>query len=236
MTRLLASVRSRAEAAVALDAGADIIDLKDPDTGALGAVPLEVVRDTVAFVAGRRLVSATVGDLPMVPETLCRGVEAVAAAGAEFIKVGLFRDPRMADCIEALSGPAKQGRRLVAVLFADQAPDFDVIDRIAPCFFGVMLDTALKDGRGLRDYLADARLRDFVARAQAAGLFVGLAGSLGPADIAPLARLWPDYLGFRGALTGGGRGDAIDGAAVRALRQSLSAATNPLSDARLGGQ
>ncbi|MEM7222821.1 MAG: (5-formylfuran-3-yl)methyl phosphate synthase [Pseudomonadota bacterium] len=228
MTRLLASVRSRAEAEVALEGGADIIDLKDPDAGALGAVAPEVMRETLAAVAGRRLVSATAGNLPMDPDVVRQGVEAVAATGIELIKIGLTKSSRTGACIDALAGTAERGVRLVAVLFADRAPDFDLIDAVAPHFFGVMLDTAGKDGRGLREHLAFAALEDFVARAQGAGLFVGLAGSLKLEDVAPLTRLWPDYLGFRGALTGGGRGDEIDNAALRALRDELFRATNPL--------
>ncbi len=37
MTRLLVSVRSAAEAEIALSAGADLIDVKEPSRGSLGA-------------------------------------------------------------------------------------------------------------------------------------------------------------------------------------------------------
>ena len=228
MTRLLASVRSRAEAEVALEAGADIIDLKDPDSGALGAVAPEVIRDTLDLVAGRRLVSATAGNLPMDPEQVSKGVATVAGVGVELIKIGFTASDRTQVCIDGLAGHAEQGLRLVAVLFADQAPDFALIDAFEPHFFGVMLDTAVKDGRGLRDHLSDDALETFVVRAQKAGLFAGLAGSLKLEDVEPLAGLWPDFLGFRGALTNGGRGDAVDAGALRVLRDELSRASNPL--------
>ena len=228
MTSLLASVRSRAEAKVALEAGVDIIDLKDPDSGALGAVAPEVMRETLDFVAGRRLVSATAGNLPMDPEAVRQGVEAVAATGIELIKVGLTGEAQTRACIEALEGFAARGLRLVAVLFADRAPDFDLIEAVAPHCFGVMLDTAEKDGRGLRAHLDQETLAAFMARAQGAGLFVGLAGALKLEDIAPLAQLWPDFLGFRGALTDGARGGPIDHAAIVTLCDELYRATNPL--------
>ena len=229
MTRLLASVRSRAEAEVALEAGADIIDLKDPDSGALGAVGSEVIREVLDYVAGRRLVSATAGNLPMVPDSVRAGVETVAGAGVELIKVGFTASDQTQACIDALADQTGQGLRLVAVLFADQAPNFTLIDDLAPHCFGVMLDTASKDGRGLRDHLSDEALGDFVTRAQSVGLFVGLAGSLKLGDVEPLARLWPDFLGFRGAMTIGARGDAIDGASVEAIRDKLSRVNNPFS-------
>jgi uncharacterized protein (UPF0264 family) len=64
----------------------------------------------------------------------------------------------------------------------------------------------------------------FVATARLNGLLTGLAGSLGLADIPPLAALGPDYLGFRGALCSGGRESALDPAALAAVRAALDAA------------
>ena len=64
MTALLASVTDLQEARMALEAGANIIDLKDPARGALGAVSNDIQQSVTRFVDRRRLVSATVGDLP----------------------------------------------------------------------------------------------------------------------------------------------------------------------------
>ncbi|TXN31756.1 (5-formylfuran-3-yl)methyl phosphate synthase, partial [Methylobacterium sp. WL19] len=60
--RLLVSVRDAAEAAMATAAGADLIDAKDPDHGALGALPTGTVRAIVAAVAGRAVSSAVAGE------------------------------------------------------------------------------------------------------------------------------------------------------------------------------
>jgi hypothetical protein len=54
MTLFLASVRDAAEAETALLANADIIDLKDPAQGALGAVDLETTRRAVALIDATR--------------------------------------------------------------------------------------------------------------------------------------------------------------------------------------
>ncbi|MGB8549761.1 MAG: (5-formylfuran-3-yl)methyl phosphate synthase, partial [Xanthobacteraceae bacterium] len=48
---MLASVTGAEEAEIALEHGADIIDLKDPSEGALRALPLDLVRAAVAAVA-----------------------------------------------------------------------------------------------------------------------------------------------------------------------------------------
>ena len=58
MTRLLVSVRSAAEAEAALAGGAALIDVKEPDRGALGRADDAVIADVVRAVAGRAPVSA----------------------------------------------------------------------------------------------------------------------------------------------------------------------------------
>jgi len=65
MTLFLASVRDAGEAEMAMTAGADIIDLKDPHSGALGALNLKTIASCVRSIARRAPVSATVGDLPL---------------------------------------------------------------------------------------------------------------------------------------------------------------------------
>jgi uncharacterized protein (UPF0264 family) len=226
MTGMLASVRDPAEAALVLGAGADIVDLKDPRSGALGALPPETIAECVAAIDGRRPVSATVGDLPMVPSIVVPAVARMAALGLDFVKVGLFPGGDVAGSIDALASETAKGARLVAVMFADRAPDFDLIDRLADRgFTGAMLDTADKHGGGLCDHLDHAALTHFVSRAKACGLITGLAGSLRLDDIPPLLRLGPDYLGFRGALCADGRrGRALDAAAVRAVRAAIDGA------------
>ena len=46
----------------AVDGGADVIDAKDPLNGALGAVSLGTLRQIHSVVAGRRVVTAALGD------------------------------------------------------------------------------------------------------------------------------------------------------------------------------
>jgi uncharacterized protein (UPF0264 family) len=227
MTGMLASVRSEDEAALALAAGADIIDLKEPRTGALGALPAPVIRAAIARVGGRRPLSATVGDLPMEPSLLAHAVRSVGALGVDFVKVGIRADRSLASCLASLGAVAAGGTRIVAVLFADAAPDLDLIERARDHgLAGVMLDTAGKRSGTLRDFLDDARLAEFIARARAARLLAGLAGSLRGADIAALVALGPDYLGFRGALCSNGRTAELDAQRTRVVCQAIQAASS----------
>lgn len=232
MTGLLASVTSAAEAELALDAGADIVDLKDPAAGALGALPPDTIRDIVREVARRRTLSATVGDLPMDAAVVEAAVGRMAGLGVDIVKVGIFPGGDRDACLAALGRHAQAGVRLVAVLFADQRPDFALVERARMLgLAGVMLDTADKMAGGLRRHLGQAQLAEFVARARAAGLLCGLAGSLSAADIPALLPLRPDYLGFRGALCRAGRTTALDPALVREVAAAIRGAAQPRSAA-----
>src|SRR6185295_10382030 len=85
--QLLVSVASGAEALAAFAGGADVIDAKDPLAGALGAVSPEMLREIYGAVAGRRPVTAALGDAADEATIEC-AAHAFAAAGALLVKVG----------------------------------------------------------------------------------------------------------------------------------------------------
>lgn len=223
MTKLLASITNVQEARVALNADVDIVDLKNPLEGALGALPLAEVHTIVGVIAGRKLTSATIGDLPMDPELLICATEQMAQAGVDIIKLGFFGSDGHRDCIKALKPLADKGVRMVGVLFADQSPDFGLLPELkAAGFYGVMLDTAEKAGNNLLDYILLDGLSHFVQLAHACQLECGLAGSLGLLHIPALAALKPDYLGFRGALCKNNlRASVLSGSRVNEIRTVL---------------
>lgn len=200
MTKMLASVNGVEEAEIALAGGADIIDLKDPRAGALGAAATDVIRETIKAVAGRQPVSAVTGDLPMEPELIRAKAEEIAATGVDYVKIGFFPSNNAAACAEALA-PLAARTKLIAVLFADLEPDLGLLPVLARHgFHGAMLDTANKNGHRLLDHMPPERLHGFVDQCRALGLKVGLAGSLEAPDVPRLLPMTPDFLGFRGAL------------------------------------
>lgn len=212
MIRMLASVTNPEEADLAVVAGADLIDLKNPSEGALGALPAGTIGACLATVAGRRPVSATIGDLPMEPAAVSAAVSRMAATGVDIVKMGIVDggDPRA--CIAA-AAQVRGAVALVGVILVDQiGPNPDLVRAMADAgFIGAMLDTGLKNGRTLRDHLPADALTDFIGQARATGLWAGLAGSLKVTDIVPLAALGPSILGFRGALCrNGARHTAMD--------------------------
>jgi FolB domain-containing protein len=216
---MLASVTGPREAEIAIAGGADIIDLKDPARGALGAVTPEVIRATVASVEKRRLVSAVAGDLPMRPDLVAATVRDIAATGVDYVKLGIFPGGDAFGCIDALARIAV-GVKLVAVFFADASPDFSLLPLLKRRgFAGAMIDTQNKAAGRLLDHFDMPRLLGFVQDCHAAGMIAGLAGSLEAPDIPRLLVLGPDLLGFRGALCGpGGRVAELDLGRTQAVR------------------
>ena len=200
---MLASVTDALESEMALAAGADIIDLKDPAKGALGALPPQRIAAIVSKVAGRRPVSATLGDLPADAALLRRAMQGTADSGVDYVKLGVFSRAHVDACLQAAAG-VHADSALIVVLFADRDPPLHALARFAGAGFdGVMLDTADKQSGGLLHNMQPQALRLFVERAHSEGLLCGLAGSLKLSDIPTLLQLAPDYLGFRGALCQG---------------------------------
>jgi uncharacterized protein (UPF0264 family) len=240
--RLLISVVDAAEALVAAAAGADVIDVKDPSRGALGAASPAVVRGVRQATPGRLPVSVALGDGPFTPGDAARAAAEGAATGAAFVKLGLRQStPRVAGAfLEAARTSLPEPVKLVAAGFADFARagaphplDLPGLAAAAGAQ-GCLIDTAVKDGRGLFHWLDDAQLTAFVEACRAHGLFTALAGSLRTEDLGRLARIGPDLVGVRGAVCAGDRvGGRVDADRVRALVRARDAGTRPPFPARL---
>ena len=201
MTGMLASVTSVEEADIVLRAGVDIIDIKDPVQGALGALDKNLAQAIVRHISGRILTSATIGDLPSDPLAIEEGITSTAATGVDIVKVGLFDNYMEQSLLDVFGNKSAQGIAIIIVLFADRISGFSLLDDLAGTGIkGIMLDTAMKGNGTLRTHMNDDELKYFVDQAKSAGMVTGLAGSLALEDIKPLLQLKPDYLGFRGAL------------------------------------
>lgn len=224
--RFLASVRSVAEAQLVVAHGADIVDCKQPDRGALGALDPTEVAAVRRAVPDRIPVSATVGDDACGADDLETRVQTMAESGANFVKIGFDGAAPWRHALRRLKSMQKTPCRLVAVLLADKSLDFEIIEACKRAgFAGVLLDTADKKAGALPDVTSAVHLRAFVAHARNNQLFAGLAGALRAQHIVELAALKPDVLGFRGALCHDhGRQNEIDPVAVAALRRTLDQA------------
>ncbi|CAB3753909.1 (5-formylfuran-3-yl)methyl phosphate synthase [Paraburkholderia solisilvae] len=212
MTALLASVRSAEEAFDAVEAGAELIDLKEPHGGALGGVATgEVARITRALRARYPVkpISATIGDVAAdaLDEIATRVIE-TGDAGVDYVKVGVSAGPHARACLTHLAGlPAP----VLPVLLCDDGIDRQLVEHAASLgFAGIIFDTAIKDGRTLFDCVDEATLAACIDTIHAKGALVGLAGSLGWAQLEKIRAHAPDIAGFRTALCAEGRTARLD--------------------------
>lgn len=233
MTGLLVSVRDLDEARIALEAGVDLIDVKEPRRGSLGAAAAEIWQSVVRFVAGRRPVSVALGELAegIDPERLRY------AAGASFAKIGLAgmrSEPDWPRRWKAALASLPAGTRPVAVAYADwpaagaPAPE-EVLAAGAElgCPY-LLVDTYDKSRGNLLAHLSANELHELSVRARAvqngaANVELVLAGSLDQRAIAELLPLAPAYIAVRGAVCRGDRTGKIDARQIEPIRQILAA-------------
>jgi uncharacterized protein (UPF0264 family) len=219
--QLLVSVASLEDAAAALAGGAHIVDAKDPARGALGPVSPAVLASICARVMTARPISAALGEGDD-PRRVAREARRCAVAGVSFVKVGFAGIDSARRAADALRGAASSCP-VVAVGYADAArvsaiDPFALVDVAARAgAWGVLLDTALKTGPGVRELLSDDALRTWVTAARAAGMRAGIAGRLTAADLPFVRAIDADICGVRGAACDGGRTGRVDSAKVRAL-------------------
>ena len=233
--KLLVSVVDAAEARLAAAGGVDVVDVKNPAEGSLGAPApgvIAAVRDVLP--AGLPL-SAALGDLPSLPGTAALAAFGAARSGAAYVKLGLWGPSSAEEAVAVLRAAraAVDGdARVVAVAYADAArvrsrplpPSQLVAAAREAGVDGCLLDTAVKDGRGLLEWLAPDALRATVADAHDAGLEVALAGELRAEDLAVVRATGADIVGVRSAACRDGRrAAAIDPERIARLRELCAA-------------
>jgi uncharacterized protein (UPF0264 family) len=206
--RLLVSVVSANEARRALAGGADIIDVKDPGEGALGAPSPIVVSEVVRVVGGATPISVALGDLPDLPHTAALAARGAALSGADYVKVGLRGVRKLDRAVAMMSAVFDAVRPNVSVIAAAYA-DAGALDppALAPAWLpalvertgisGALVDTFVKDRRGLYGWLSETELAELVARTRLAGGTFGVAGQL---RLGELQRVDADIVGVRSAV------------------------------------
>ena len=201
MTGMLASVKSVKEAKIVIENDVDIVDIKNPKEGALGALNYGAVKCIVKTVNRRMPVSATVGDLDINDADVLKKIMHMASTGVDFVKVGLFSDSVSENYLDAISHACEKGIKIVIVMFAEDKHQGNIHSTLIDSgVSGLMMDTRSKSGKRLIELMNRVELQSFVSEVHARGLFCGLAGALTHQDIPELLAYRPDYLGFRGAL------------------------------------
>lgn len=214
--QLLVSPQSIEEAKLAL--AADIIDIKKPSEGSLGANFPWVIR-AIHDLADKP-VSAAIGDFDFKPGGASLAAYGAACAGADYIKAGLLFDgaDRAREFIRAVVRAVKGEFPEKYVVIAGYC-DYQRLGSISPFAIApiaaaegadlAMIDTGIKDGKSLFYFMHEEQLREFTSMNRKLGVRTALAGSLRFEDIPVLRRIDPDIIGVRGMVCGGDRHDMI---------------------------
>jgi uncharacterized protein (UPF0264 family) len=193
---------------------ADIIDVKKPSEGSLGANFPWVIREIKAF--SKKPVSAAIGDFDYKPGCASLAAYGAACAGADYVKIGLAFEgrERARDVIGAVVKAVKDEfpkKYVVIAAYSDfermhSISPFDMAPVAAECGADVaMVDTGIKDRQSTFAFMDEAALRSFSDRNKKLGLGTAIAGALKFEDIDALKRINPEIIGVRGMVCGGDR-------------------------------
>lgn len=209
--KLLISPTNEKEAIKAIAGGADIIDVKNPTEGALGANYPWVIKRIRELTPKNLEVSCTLGEVPNLPGSISLAALGAASLGVDYIKVGLYglKTPQQATLLlQNVNRAAKECNpkiKVVAVAYADASKIGAIDPLLIPDIAKnaqvevAMIDTAIKDGKSTFDHLTTEQVKAFVDSAHAFGLEVALAGSLRKQHLSLVHGLGVDVVGLRGA-------------------------------------
>jgi uncharacterized protein (UPF0264 family) len=213
---LLISPINTDEAHEAIEGGADIVDVKNPKEGSLGANFPWVIRNIRNITPEGMHVSATLGDVPYKPGTVSLAAAGAVVSGADYIKVGLYGTKNYDEALEVMENVVKSVREfdknalVVASGYADAhrvgAVDPMEIPKVAAEAGAdlAMVDTAVKDGKTLFDFMDLDKLQEFNNMIHDHGLKSALAGSIKKDQLKLLYDVGCDVVGIRGAACTGG--------------------------------
>jgi (5-formylfuran-3-yl)methyl phosphate synthase len=233
--KLLVSVVNAEEVSPAVEGGADIIDVKNPKEGTLGANFPHVIRGVRALTPRELEVSATIGDSSSLPGTTSLAALGASACGVQYVKVGLLGTQRPRDATSVLEQVCRAVReqspriRIIAATYADSHKVKALSPLALPAAAaeagvdGCLLDTALKSDGSLLTNLNATQLQDFVAQCRSAHLLCALAGALEEKDIPQVCTFGADIIGVRTAACQGGRVTGhVDRLKVKRLKELIA--------------
>ena len=207
---LMVSVQDLYEAKQALKGGADIVDVKNLQEALVGSAHPNVVKQIRDAVPSAHHASVTLGVVPDQIGTVSMAVYAAGTLDATSVKVGFMVSEysvALETLLAAKEALAGTQTKLIGSLFADNllydgGIDPDLMVKLAKegqCD-GFLIDTLVKDGRNLFDFVPEERLKEMVLEGKELGMSTALSGHLKMSDLDELSRVNPDIVGVRGAV------------------------------------
>lgn len=231
--KLLISVRDAEEARAAIAGGCDILDVKEPAHGSLGMAEVTTIGAIAAAGTAGLPLSAALGETT---DWIEAPPDLKLPAELDYVKLGTAGLANRKHGIDDWRAArryfdAANDDRLkwIAVAYADwdraAAPKPGEMLQAATesSCAGLLVDTFVKDGRGLLEWMPVGALADLGDLARRAGLLFAVAGSLRAQDVPAVRQCRPDIIAVRSAACSGGvRSGAVTLDATRALCAMLA--------------
>ncbi len=218
--KLLVTIINGREAELVSGFDCDIIDLKNPDEGSLGAPCPEVIDRVCEILPDGSSISIAVGDVPDLPGTVSLAILGALRFKPEYVKVGLMGPgsvPEALNLMRKVVNTAKaysENTKVVAAGYADYRRTGSISPLQVPEVAyrsgadAAMIDTAVKDGKNLFDHISAEELKSFSGMCREKGLLSALAGSIRGEHLEVLSETGADIVGVRGAVCRGGERSA----------------------------
>jgi uncharacterized protein (UPF0264 family) len=210
--KLLVSVRSRAEAELAIVGGAEILDVKEPSLGSLGMASIEEIHAiaTLEAVHSKEIpLSVALGEV--VDWQVNIAVPGLPA-NVTFAKLGLSQcalNPDWIACWQHVraefQAQSASDLNWVAVAYADatEAASPAISEVLGAAIetgcSGLLIDTWTKDGRVLLDHVNLTELVRIADLCHTSGMFLALAGRLNQGSLPDLSQVPADVIAIRSA-------------------------------------
>lgn len=200
----------------------DIIDIKNPIEGSLGANFPWLISQTHLKIQERNSkneilgikkkieLSAAIGDFPFLPGSASLAALGAAVSGVNYVKIGMMgpKDKEMGIMMaKSVVRAVKDYNPEIKTVIAGYADQHLLNKSIDPMLIPeityesgadvAMIDTAIKNGRSLFDHLPFLKIMEFKEIANSNNIEIALAGSLKFADLDKLSKLDPEIIGVR---------------------------------------
>ncbi|MDP8234258.1 MAG: (5-formylfuran-3-yl)methyl phosphate synthase [Candidatus Saelkia tenebricola] len=214
--KALITVINQEEARCVVKEGCDILDIKNPVEGSLGANYPWVIKEIVEIVPQEIEISIAIGDVPNLPGTVSMAVLGALQFKPDYIKVGLKGTKTKSEAVELMKKVVRTNRlsgvgaKIVAACYADYHKSGSVNLSYLPEIVSesganiAMIDTLTKRDKNLLDFISKDELKKVVKICHEKGLKIALAGSLNEEHLEMIYHMGVDIFGVRGAVCSGG--------------------------------
>ena len=184
---------------------ANIVDLKNPSDGALGAWKIQQVSKAIKIYKNKICFSATLGNIKN-NDIILKKLLKFDNLGLDYIKIGMFHNSisQFEEFLNLLKY-TKIKTKLVAVFFAENKKLISYVKRNMSIFLNsklsiLLIDTFNKRSKGLLEIYKLEFLNSFILLAKKKNIRIGLSGRIRKDQIFELLELNPSIIGIRSAV------------------------------------